>query len=99
MKLMLQNERLLEQGNSIVLRWALWLDGYDFDIIYKAGKEKYLVDFMTREGKIIQTKYVVKRFEFGECSSSSQNKYQVTLCSSFHYSFCVDFLLEKVLCG
>jgi len=56
MKGMLQNKRLLEQGNFRVLRWALWLDGHDFDIIYKAGKEKYLVDFITREGAIIQKK-------------------------------------------
>jgi len=97
MKGMLQNKRLLEQGNSRVLRWALWLDGYDFDIIYKVGKENYLVDLMTREGAIIQTEYAVKKFEFGECSSSSQNNSQVTLCSSCHYSFCVDCLLEKVL--
>lgn len=93
MKGMLQNKRLLEQGNSKVLRWALWLDGYDFDIIYKAGKENYLADLMTKEGAIIQIEYAVKNFEFGECSSSSQNKSQVTLCSSCHYSFCVDCIL------
>lgn len=49
MKGMLKDKRLLKQGNSRIMRWDLWLDGYDFDIVYKAGKENYLVDLMTRE--------------------------------------------------
>lgn len=38
MKGMLTNHKLLEQGNNRVLRWSLWLDGYDFTIEYKPGK-------------------------------------------------------------
>lgn len=49
MKGMLTNRRLLEQGNNRVLHWSLWLDGYDFDIEYKPGKENCLVDLLTRE--------------------------------------------------
>ena len=49
MKGMLSNKRLLEQGNNRVLRWSIWLEGYDFDIEYKPGKENCLADLLTRE--------------------------------------------------
>jgi ribosomal protein S7 len=53
MKGMLKNHRLLEQGNNRVLRWSLWLDGYDFVIIYKLGKKNCVADLLTKEGKDI----------------------------------------------
>ena len=46
---MLTNQRLLEQGNKRILRWSLWIDGFDFDIHYKPGKENYIADLLTRE--------------------------------------------------
>jgi len=48
MKGMLSNHILLKQGNNRVLRWSLWLDGYDFDIEYKPGKDNCIVDLLTR---------------------------------------------------
>jgi hypothetical protein len=48
MKGMLTNHKLLEQGNNRVLRWSLWLDGYDFDIEYKPGKENCIADLLTQ---------------------------------------------------
>jgi hypothetical protein len=49
MKGMLSNHILLEQGNNRVLRWSLWLDGYDFNIEYKPGKIIVLQIYLTRE--------------------------------------------------
>jgi hypothetical protein len=46
MKGMLSNNKFLEQGNKRVLRWSLWLDGYDFDIEYKPGKDNCIVDLL-----------------------------------------------------
>jgi hypothetical protein len=53
MKGMLSNHRLLEQGNNKILRWSLWLEGYDFDIEYKPGKENCIADLLTREASPI----------------------------------------------
>lgn len=77
------------------MRWALWLDGYDFDIIYKAGKENYLADLMTREGSKKSEEMMIKKFEFGESSSSSKISC-VELCPQCHYSSCTYFLLFKI---
>jgi hypothetical protein len=49
MKGMLSNQRLLEQGNNRILRWSLWLDGFDFEIQYKPGKDNCVADLLTRE--------------------------------------------------
>lgn len=49
MKGMLSNQRLLEQDNNRVLRWSLWLDGFDFEIQYKPGKDNCIADLLTRE--------------------------------------------------
>jgi len=50
MKGIFSNKRLLEQGNTRILRLALWLEGFDFNIVYKSGDENYLADMLTREG-------------------------------------------------
>lgn len=61
---------MLEQWNSRVLRWALWLQGFDFDIIYKTGKENYLANMMTREGtRDLTIISINKKIEIGEISS------------------------------
>ena len=80
---MLSNTRLLEQGNSRIIRWALWLEGFDFYIVYKVGKENYLRELLTREGEKSNNPLELRKFEIGE-SSLSREKTIVNLCSSCH---------------
>jgi hypothetical protein len=51
MKGMLSNHKLLEQRNTKLLRWSLWLDGYEFEIEYKQGKDNCIADLLTRKEK------------------------------------------------
>ena len=71
MKGMLSNKKLLEKGSNRVMRWAIWLDGYDFDIVYKSGKENYLADMMTREGATDIKEIKMFRMERRDGASSS----------------------------
>lgn len=71
MKGILSNKRFLEQGNTRILRWALWLEGFDCDIVYKSGDENYLADMLTREGALeIKEIKMFRPLYQGECSSS-----------------------------
>jgi hypothetical protein len=49
---MLFNQCLLEQGNTRTLRWSLWLDGFDFEIHYKPGKDNCIADLLMREAAL-----------------------------------------------
>jgi hypothetical protein len=85
MKGMLHNHWLLEQGNSQVLRCALWLDGFDFDIIYKYGSENYLVNMLSREGACKD----LKMFSYkGSRSNTSSSTYPITICSNCFVHLC-----------
>ena len=96
MKGMLTNKKLLERGSSRVLRWALWLDGFDFEIAYKAGTENCLADILTRQGAEVVTE--VKMFHFGwrkqgrddgaSSSNTSVARLHVDICSNCIYKYC-----------
>ena len=99
MKGILSNKRLLEQGSTRVLRWALWLDGFDFDIVYKSGAENYLADMLTREGAPKNKE--IKMFRpilQGESSASRKHieSCQVKICSQCKYEFCWDCLVARI---
>jgi len=94
----LENRRLLEQGSTRLLRWALWLDGFDFDIVYKSSAENYLADMLTREGsQEIKEIKMFRPLRQDEASSSVQSRRvsQVIVCSQCHYHFCWDCFVKK----
>jgi hypothetical protein len=93
MKGMLSNQQLLEQGNNIILRWSLWLDGFDFDTQYKPRKVNYIADLLTREAA--PAPQVVREIKM--MASSSQliptapiGFKWVLLCDHCRYCYCFD---------
>lgn len=69
----LENKRLLEQHKTRVLRWELWLECFDFYIVYKFGAENYLADILTREGAEIKEIKMFRPLRQDEVSSSSSS--------------------------
>lgn len=94
MKSILANKKLLEQGNTRILRWALWLEGFDFDIVYKSGDENYLADMLTREGA--PEIKDIKMFR-GE-SSSHKSPVQSSVCQSKSFSISICSQCKWELC-
>jgi len=106
MKGILSNKKLLEQGNTKVLRCAPWLEVFDFDIVYKSGVENYLADMLTREGAPeIKDIKMFRPLYKGE-NSSSKSPVQtsvcqsricsVLVCSQCKYEFCWDCFVLRV---
>ena len=44
-----KNENLMAENNSRILKWFIWLNNFDFDIVYKPGYLNCLADMLTRE--------------------------------------------------
>ena len=44
-----KNENLMAENNSRILKWFIWLQNFDFDIVYKLGYLNCLVDMLTKE--------------------------------------------------
>jgi hypothetical protein len=93
MKGMLSNQSLLEQGNNRVLRWSLWLDGFDFEIHYKPGKDNCIADLLTREAKekIKQLNGFIL-LEHKGCSST-RIQMDPSVCNNCKYCYCFECLV------
>ena len=50
-----KNGNLMDENNSRILKWFLWLQNFYFEIIYKLGCLDCLADMLTREQKNIPT--------------------------------------------
>ena len=44
-----KNENLMAENSSRILKWFLWLQNFDFEIVYKLGYLNCVVDMLTRE--------------------------------------------------
>ena len=44
-----KNENLMAENSYRILKWFLWLQNFDFDIIYKPGYLNCVADMLTRE--------------------------------------------------
>ena len=45
----LKNENIMEENSSRILKWFLWLQNFDFQIVYKPEYLNCVVDMLTRE--------------------------------------------------
>lgn len=44
-----KNEKLMVENNSRIPKWFVWLQNFDFNIVYKPGYLNCLADMMTIE--------------------------------------------------
>ena len=44
-----KNEKLMAENSSRILKWFLWLQNFDFDIVYKPGYLNCVSEMLTRE--------------------------------------------------
>ena len=44
-----KNENLMAENSSRILKWFLWLQNFDFSIVYKPSYLSFFVDMLTRE--------------------------------------------------
>ena len=44
-----KNENLMAENSSRILKWFLWLQNFDFEIVYKLGYLNCVADMLTRE--------------------------------------------------
>ena len=63
-----KNENIKAKNSSRILKWFLWLQKFDFEIVYKQGYLNCVVDMLTREG--LQEKPNLNMFISGASRSS-----------------------------
>ena len=66
-----KNENLMVENSSKILKWFLWLQNFDFEIVYKPGYLNFVVDMLTREK--LQERPSLNMFNSRESSSSNKN--------------------------
>ena len=65
-----ENENIMEENSSRILKWFLWLQNFDFEIVYKPGHLNCVADMLTREE--LQEKPSLGMFGYGASSSSNK---------------------------
>ena len=65
-----KNENLMAENNSRILKWFIWLQNFDFEIVYKPGYLNCVADMLTREE--LQEKPSLNMCSYGASSSSNK---------------------------
>ena len=63
-----QNENIMAENSSRILKWFIWLSNFDYEIIYKPGYLNCLANMLTRENSQLVAPSLSM---FTPCSSSS----------------------------
>ena len=66
----LKNENIMAENSSRILKWFLWLQNFDFDIVYKPCYLNCVVDMLTREE--LRENPSLNMFSYGASSSSNK---------------------------
>ena len=85
----------MAENNSRILKWFVWLQNFDFDIVYKPGHLNCLADMLTREQHNSPS---LGMFSIGEFSSSNLPSKKINFDS-----FCevneVDHAVRQLQCS
>jgi len=67
----------MAKNNSRILKWFVWLQNFDFEIIYKPGYLNCLADMLSREqvfsGNNVEHSPLLGIFSVGSSSKTSQS--------------------------
>jgi len=67
-----KNENLMAENNAHILKWFVWLQNFDYEIVYKPGYLNCLADMLTRESSVCLPS--LGMFQVGSSSKSKRSK-------------------------
>ena len=67
----LKNENIVAKNSSRILKWFLWLQNFDFEIVYKPGYLNCVAGMLTSEE--LQENPNLNMFSFGASNSTHKN--------------------------
>ena len=67
-----KNENLMAENNARILKWFVWLQNFDYEIVYKPGYLDCLADMLIRE--CTDSLPCLNMFQVGSSSKSKKPK-------------------------
>jgi len=71
-----KNENLMAENNSRILKWFVWLQNFDYEIVYKPGYLNCIANMLTREK--LDPRLILGMFFAGTSSKSGSKKQKLS---------------------